>query len=95
MMNIRSEAAIMKMENFLDNLKQIYLLFTKLNDIIIQILEDYAKKRFDKFLKEKKIIVKGLEKFSEKITLSQEIPQEFNKNYLIVNQQKWKKYQNC
>lgn len=44
-------------------------------------LEDYAKKRFDKFLKDKKIIVKELEKFPKKITLSQEIPQEFNKNY--------------
>lgn len=58
-----------------------YILVTKLNEEIKQILEDYSKKRFNKFLKEKKIILKELEKFPEKITLSQEIPQEFNKNY--------------
>jgi len=58
-----------------------YILVTKLSETINQILVDYAKKRFDKFLKDKKIIVKELEKFPEKITLSQEIPQEFNKNY--------------
>jgi len=60
-----------------------YILVTKLSEVINQILEDYAKKRFDKFLKEKKIIVNELEKFPEKITLSQEIPQEFNKNYYL------------
>jgi len=58
-----------------------YILVTKLSEVINQILEDYAKKRFDKFLKDKKIILKQLDKFPEKITLSQEIPQEFNKNY--------------
>jgi len=58
-----------------------YILVTKLSEVINQILEDYAKRRFDKFFKEKKIIVKELEKFPEKITLSQEIHQEFNKNY--------------
>jgi type III restriction enzyme len=60
-----------------------YILVTKLSEVINQILEDYAKKRFDKFLKEKKIVVKELEKFPEKITLSQEIHQEFNKNYYL------------
>lgn len=58
-----------------------YVLVTKLNNVINQILEDYAKKRFDNFIKNKKITVKALEKFPNKITLSQEIPQEFNKNY--------------
>ena len=58
-----------------------YLLFTKLNDIIIQILEDYAKTRFDKFLKDKRIIVKELEKFPEKITISELPNQDWNKSY--------------
>ena len=58
-----------------------YILVTKLNEIINQILEDYAKKRFDKFLKEKKIIVRELEKFPEKITLSEFPKQDWNKSY--------------
>lgn len=58
-----------------------YILVTKLSEVINKILENYTKKRFDKFLKDKLITVKELEKFPEKITLSQEIPQEFNKNY--------------
>lgn len=58
-----------------------YILVTKLSEVINQTLEEYAKKRFDKFLKDKEIVAKELEKFPEKITLSQEIPQEFNKNY--------------
>jgi len=58
-----------------------YILVEKLNEVINQILEEYSKKRFDKFLKDKKIIVKAIDKFPEKITLSQEISQGFNKNY--------------
>lgn len=58
-----------------------YILVTKLSEIINQILEDYAKKRFDKFLKDKKIIAKELEKFPEKIILSELPKQNWNKNY--------------
>jgi superfamily II DNA or RNA helicase len=58
-----------------------YILVTKLNEVIKQILEDYSKNRFDKFLKEKKIITKELEKFPDTITLSQSPDQEWNKNY--------------
>ncbi|MFZ5954923.1 MAG: DEAD/DEAH box helicase [Nanoarchaeota archaeon] len=58
-----------------------YVLVTKLSEIINHILEDYAKKRFDEFIKNKKISVKDFEKFPEKITLFQEIFRGFNKNY--------------
>ncbi len=58
-----------------------YILVTKLNEIINHILESYAKKRFDKFIKDKKIIVKELEKFPEKITLTELPKQNWNKSY--------------
>lgn len=58
-----------------------YILLTKLKEVIDEILVDYAKVRFDKFLKDRDITVKELEKFPEKITLSQEVSQGFNKNY--------------
>src|SRR3990167_4072685 len=58
-----------------------YVLLAKLDEVISSILVDYSKKRFDKLLKEGKIKVKEFEKFPETITLSEEIPQEFNKNY--------------
>ncbi len=58
-----------------------YVLLSKLDEIINEILVDYAKKKFDKLIKEGKIKVKEFEKFPEVITLSEEMPQEFNKNY--------------
>lgn len=58
-----------------------YVLLNKLSEVINSILVDYSKKQFDKFLKEGKIVVKEHEKFSNVITLSNELPQEFNKNY--------------
>jgi superfamily II DNA or RNA helicase len=58
-----------------------YLLVTKLNEIINQILEDYTKKRFDQFLKDKKIIVKEFEKFPKEITLTELPKQNWNKSY--------------
>lgn len=58
-----------------------YVLLAKLNEVINSILVDYSKIRFDKLLKERKIVVKEFEKYPEVITLSEEIPQEFNKNY--------------
>ena len=58
-----------------------YVLLAKLDEVINKILVDYSKKNFDKLLKDGKIKVKEFEKFPEIITLSEEIPQEFNKNY--------------
>ncbi len=58
-----------------------YVLLSKLDEKINQILIDYAKKQFDKGIKEGKIKVKEFEKFPEIITLASESPQEFNKNY--------------
>ena len=58
-----------------------YILVTRLNEIINQILEDHAKKRFDKFLKDEKIIVKELEKFPEKIIISELPNKNWNKSY--------------
>lgn len=58
-----------------------YLLCDRLHDVIDGILEDYAKKKFDEFMKKGKIAVKALEKFPTTITISQEIPQTFNKSY--------------
>ena len=58
-----------------------YVLLAKLDEVINSILVDYSKKRFDKFVKDGKIKVKEFEKFQEVITLSEELPQEFNRNY--------------
>jgi len=58
-----------------------YILVTILNEEINKILENYTKKKFEKFLKEKKIIVKEFEKFPEKITLSEMPKQNWNKCY--------------
>jgi len=58
-----------------------YILVTKLNEIINMILEDYTKKKFDKFVNDKKIIVKELDKFPEKIILSELPKQNWNKSY--------------
>lgn len=58
-----------------------YVFLSKLEEVINKILVDYARKKFDKLLKEGEIKVKELEKYPEVITLSEEMPQEFNKNY--------------
>src|SRR3989338_2737370 len=58
-----------------------YVLLTKIDEVINSILVEHSKKRFDKLLKDGKIKVKDFEKFPEVITLSEQIPQDFNKNY--------------
>ena len=58
-----------------------YVLLAKLDEVISSILVDYSKKRFDRFVKDGTIKVKEFEQFPQVITLSEELPQEFNKNY--------------
>lgn len=58
-----------------------FLFQNRLNEVINAILSGYAKKRFDSFVAKKKIATKNFEAFPETITLKQEIPQDFNKNY--------------
>jgi len=58
-----------------------YLLLQKLDNTITAILIEQAKKSFDKDVKEGKIKVKQFEEFPSIITLAEEIPEEFNKNY--------------
>ena len=58
-----------------------YLLLDKLYEVINEILKNYAKKKFDNYLKTKKVGVKTFEFFPETIIIGQEVPQEFNKNY--------------
>ena len=58
-----------------------YVFCDKLNSVINGILADYAKKNFDTSLAKKKISIKAFEAFPETITIDQEIPQDFNRNY--------------
>jgi type III restriction enzyme len=58
-----------------------YLFLDRLNQAINVVLENYAQKQFDQLVSKKKISTKPFEKFPETITLKQEIPQEFNRNY--------------
>lgn len=58
-----------------------YLLLNKLSSAIEEILVDYAKDRFDTYMKNGEIKVKTFENFPKTITLSAEMPEEFNKNY--------------
>ena len=58
-----------------------YVLLDKLNGIISQILENYAKKNFETSVKNKKITAKPFEPFPATMVVDQEIPQKFNKNY--------------
>ncbi|MEK6855775.1 MAG: DEAD/DEAH box helicase family protein [Nanoarchaeota archaeon] len=60
-----------------------YALLTKLDEVINNILVEYSREKFDRALKEGKIKVKEFDKFPEKITLSEEFPQEFNKSYYL------------
>ena len=57
------------------------MLLEKLDELIRSIMVEHSKKRFDQLLKEKKLKTKEFEKFPETITLLEEIPQEFDKNY--------------
>ena len=58
-----------------------YVLLAKLDEIINEILATYTKKEFDRLLTEGKLGVKEFEKYPEKIMLSDELPQRFNKSY--------------
>ena len=58
-----------------------YLLLQKLDNVITDILIQHAKKSFDKAVKDGKIKIKSFEDLPKTITLSEEIPEEFNKNY--------------
>lgn len=58
-----------------------YVLADQLNIHIQNILEAYAKEKFEGLLKKKKLVVKPFDAFSSSITLKQAVPQEFNKNY--------------
>ncbi len=58
-----------------------FSLLDRLNEAINSVLEEYARRRFDKFMTQKKVSTKSFESFPETILLKQEIPQEFNKNY--------------
>ena len=58
-----------------------YLLLQKLDNTITEILIQHAKKSFDKAVKDGKIKIKSFEDLPKTITLSEEIPEEFNKNY--------------
>ncbi len=70
-----------------------YVLADKVTLVINNILESYAKKRFDEFLKKKEINIKKFETFPDAITLNFNIPQEFNKNYFYkvdkLNKEEW------
>lgn len=57
-----------------------YVLLTNLDRFIGQILEGYAKKRFDELLGKGKIELKKFESFPDTITLKGIIPKMFNKN---------------
>ena len=58
-----------------------YLLLQKLDNTITDILIQHAKKSFDKAVRDGKIKIKSFEELPKTITLSEEIPEEFNKNY--------------
>lgn len=58
-----------------------FVLLERLGEVINGVLEEYAKKRFDKFVDSKKISAKSFDEFPKTIILNQEIPQEFNKSY--------------
>lgn len=53
----------------------------KLEEQIKKVMEEYAKKNFDKFLKVGKIRLKVFDKFPDKIALKEEIRQDYNKNF--------------
>lgn len=58
-----------------------YVLLSELDKVINNILTDYTEKQFNKLIMDSKIKVEKFDKFSETITLTEELPQEFNKSY--------------
>jgi len=58
-----------------------YVLLSKLDEVINNILVNYTEKQFNKLLTDGKIKVKEFDKFPETITLTEELSQEFNRNY--------------
>lgn len=58
-----------------------YILVEKLGEHIQNVLEKYAKKRFEDLVDKGKITTKALAKFPETIILSNKIPQDYKKNY--------------
>ena len=58
-----------------------YVLLEKLDELINIILVSHTKSEFDRLLKAGELKVKEFDKFPETITLSEELPQEFNKSY--------------
>lgn len=58
-----------------------FVLADKINEEINNRLEIFAKKKFDEYLKKKKISVKKFNSFPDSITLNFNVPQDFNKNY--------------
>jgi superfamily II DNA or RNA helicase len=60
-----------------------YVLLMQLDTLINSVLKNYAKQKFDKLFKDGMIRAKKFEKFPEMITLSEKLPQQFNKSYYI------------
>src|SRR3989344_4906393 len=58
-----------------------FVLKDRLSDIITDRLIEYAKKQFDKYVKEKKITVKEFEKFSDKALIVDRVGEKFKKNF--------------
>lgn len=58
-----------------------FVLCDRFNEVINGILETYAKAQFDSSLKKKKVSIKQFDAFPDAITLKNNIPQKFNKNY--------------
>lgn len=58
-----------------------YVLLSQLDELISSILLKHAKQRFNSLLKEGRMKVQEIDKFLNIITLTEELPQEFNKNY--------------
>lgn len=87
---IDKEDKVKFLEKTIDNIKDYsiqelsinrYVLLDKINETINSILTEHTKKTFTNLLKEGKITVKKFKNFPDVISLSEEIPEGFNKNY--------------
>ena len=58
-----------------------YVFLDKLGEVIDSILEERTKERFSKLLTAGELKAKAFSKYPETITISGELPQEFNRNY--------------
>ncbi|MDO8468186.1 MAG: DEAD/DEAH box helicase family protein [Candidatus Peribacter sp.] len=58
-----------------------YLLMDKLDKVINGVLQEYARKRFDELAKKGAITTKTFDSFPKTISIAEEVPQDFNKNY--------------